>query len=429
MADIALTQVNEHYLDKVMDLSQVKEVEASEDIYAANGMKLIAKGARLSSEMQERLILHRLKKPLETSISVSDGVDMKGILAEAERLTDEASPLQSLLRGSIREGSPLGILSRTSLNHSLKMLLSLVNHTADNALQHYILASLLASGLARKLNLSEDNQRTVATAGLFHDVGKLYIDPAYLRTKSKLKPSEWRHVVSHPVIGQKVLSEVGGLNKAVTHAVLEHHERYSGNGYPQHLAGSAISVESQVLAVAEILASMAMRQELTRQRAELALRIVPGEHALQIMSVLSRGAVDGCATQAELISLPADRLIQEGDSLLKRLRALVKHCADLCAAPTLQSAAAASLLHQALARLHLIQQALASTGVDVCAESQQQFLAESVGGHDHLEIHGVILEINWRIGELARDLVLLSEDLADQELEALAPLISLLEEN
>jgi len=428
MTDSALTQVNEHYLDKVMDLSQVKEVEASEDIYAANGMKLIAKGSRLSNEMQERLILHRLKKPLETSISVSDGVDMKAILDEAQRLTDEAGPLQSLLGGS-KGGKSFKILSKISLNHSLKTLLSLVNHTGSNALQHYILVSLLASDLARKLNLGEDSQRTVATAGLFHDVGKLYIDPAYLRTKSNLKPSEWRHVVSHPVIGQKVLSEVGDLNKAVTLAVLEHHERYSGNGYPQHLAGNAISIESQVLAVAEILASMYMRQELTLQRAELALRIVPGEHALSIVSVLSRVARDTRATQAAVVFPSVDVLIQESDALLKRLNALVTHCADLCADPTLQSPTAASLLRHALTRLHLIQQALASTGVDICAEDQQHLLAETVGSQDGLEIHGVILEINWRISELARDLSLRSEHLAGQELEALEPLISLLEED
>lgn len=70
MTDSPLAQVDEHYLDQVMDLSHVQGVEASQDIYAANGMKLIAKGARLSNEMQERLILHRLKKPLETSISI-----------------------------------------------------------------------------------------------------------------------------------------------------------------------------------------------------------------------------------------------------------------------------------------------------------------------------------------------------------------------
>lgn len=428
MTDSSLTQVNEHYLDKVIDLSQAKEVEASEDIYAANGMKLIAKGARLSNEMQERLILHRLKKPLETSISVNDGVDMKEILAEAVRLINEVGPLQSLLGGSMG-GSPLKILSRISLNTSLKMLLSLVNHAKNGALQHYILVSLLASGLARKLSLDEGNLQTVATAGLLHDVGELYIDPAYLRPKQKLKPSEWRHVVSHPVVGQKLLAEVGGLNKTVTRAVLEHHERFGGNGYPQHLAGNAIGIESQVLAVAEILASMSMRQELTLQRAELALRIVPGEHALSIVSVLFKTALESRATQAAVAFPPVDVLIQESVSVLKRLHALVTLCADLCAEPTLQSLTATSLLRHALTRLHLIQQALASTGIDVCAEDQQHLLTETVRSQDGLEIHGVILEINWRISELARDLILLSEHLAAQELEALEPLISLLEEN
>lgn len=428
MSDSTLTQVNEHYLDQVMDLSLVKEVEASEDIYAANGMKLIAKGARLSNEMQERLILHRLKKPLESSISVNDGVGMKEILAEAQRLTDADNPLQPLLGGAKGKGALLTVLSRIPLNHSLTMLLSLVDHSGENALPHHILASLLASSLARQLNLADDKQQSVATAALFHDVGKLYINPAYLRPGQKLKPAEWRQVVSHPVIGQKVLAEVGGLNTAVTRAVLEHHERYSGNGYPQRLAGNAISIEGQVLAVAEILASMSLQQELTLQRAELALRIVPGEHALPIVSVLSRTALDSRVAQAEAAPLPADVLIQESDSLLKRLHALVKLCADLCAAPTLQSETAASLLRRALARLHLIQQALASTGVDVCAESQQHLLAESVGSQDSFEIHGVILEIDWRISELARDLILGSERLAAQELAALEPLIALLEE-
>jgi len=155
-------------------------------------------------------------------------------------------------------------------------------------------------------------------------------------------------VVSHPVVGQKVLADVGGLNKAVTRAVLEHHERYSGNGYPQHLAGNAISIESQVLAVAEILASMSMRQELTLQRAELALRIVPGEHALSIVSVLSRVALGSRTTQVVVAFPSVDVLIQESDALLKRLSTLVTRCADLCAKPTLQSPTAASLLRHAL---------------------------------------------------------------------------------
>lgn len=428
MTDSELNQVNEHYLNKVMDLSQEKEVEASEDIYAANGMKLIAKGAKLSHEMQERLILHRLTKPLETSIAVNDGVGMKEVMAEAQRLADESKPLQALLGSAKGADAPLKILSRMNFNHSLMMLLSVANHASDGALGHYVVASLLSAGIARQLNLNEDKLQNVATAGLFHDVGKLYINPEYLRPNQKLKPSEWRHVVSHPVIGQKLLTEVGGLNRATTQAVLEHHERFNGNGYPQQLAGNAIGIEGQVLAAAEILASMFVRRELSLQRAELALRIVPGEHALPIVSILSRASAEAEVAQGEDFAVQADALAKARDVLLDRLQALVTLCADLCASPALKSVPAAGLLRQVLTRLHLIQQALASTGVDYRDDGHDDLLLSSLGHKDGFEIHVVIMEINWRISELARDLILHSEHLAPQELEALEPLISLLEE-
>lgn len=428
MADSALTQVNEHYLDKVMDLSQAKEVEASEDIYAANGMKLVAKGARLSPEMQERLILHRLKKPLETSIAVNDGIDMQAIRAEAERLVEEVKALRPLAAAAGDDG-PLGVLARMDCNQSLLMLLSVINHGGPGALQHCIVASLVAAGLGRKLRLNEDRLLSLATAGLFHDVGKLYIKPEYLRPSRKLKPSEWRHVISHPIVGQKLLAEVGGLNKTAAQAVLEHHERYNGNGYPQQLAGSAISVEGQVLAAAEILASMFVRDELTLQRAGLALRIVPGEHALPIVSILSRAASETPGQEVEGGAPQAAELARARKALLGRLQSLVNLSADLCAAPALKSAATVALTRQALTRLHLIQQALASTGVDFCGNGGESLLPESITPRDRFEIHGVILEISWRLSELERDLVLHSEHLAPQEMQALEPLIALLEQD
>lgn len=424
MADSSLTQVNEHYLDKVMDLSQVTEVEASEDIYAANGMKLVSKGARISSEMQERLIVHRLKKPLESSLAVNDGVDLKAILAEAQRLVDEVRPLQSLLGGVKGEMTPLKVLSKTPLNPSLVTLLSVAGHSGKSALEHAVVTSLVAASVARGLNLGEDKLQTVATAGLFHDVGKLYIHPDYLQHNRKLKPSEWRHVVSHPVIAQKLLAEVGSSSKAVGQAVLEHHERYNGYGYPQQLVGNAISIEGQLLAVAEIVASMFVRQEFTLQRAELALRLVPGEHALPIVSVLSRAAAQQETDPAQ----PAEALMQNRNALLKRLRILVELSADLCASPVLRSASATALLRQILMRLHLIQQALSSTGLDACADSTDALMLETAGYKDGFEIQIVILEIDWRLSELARDVTLQSEQLTTQEWEALEPLVSLLDE-
>ena len=56
-----LNNVNPHYLERVVDLSTNYDVSASEDIYDANGMKLLAKGTKIAPGVQEKLIRHKLK--------------------------------------------------------------------------------------------------------------------------------------------------------------------------------------------------------------------------------------------------------------------------------------------------------------------------------------------------------------------------------
>ena len=56
--EIEIESVNKNYLDKVMDLAEEKDVAATEDIFDARGIKLIAKGAKISRRQQEKLILH-----------------------------------------------------------------------------------------------------------------------------------------------------------------------------------------------------------------------------------------------------------------------------------------------------------------------------------------------------------------------------------
>ena len=74
MSESRLTSVNEHCLDNVMKLAQTTKVTTSEDVYDAHGTKLVAKGADITPAMKEKLVHHKLRKPLETSLSVVDGM-------------------------------------------------------------------------------------------------------------------------------------------------------------------------------------------------------------------------------------------------------------------------------------------------------------------------------------------------------------------
>lgn len=94
MADKILNTVNQHCLDNIMRLTESRNVTTSEDIFDANGIKLLAKGADINIGIRERLLYHKLRKPLENSLTVEDGVDQASVLPEAEILLEEIPALK-----------------------------------------------------------------------------------------------------------------------------------------------------------------------------------------------------------------------------------------------------------------------------------------------------------------------------------------------
>jgi hypothetical protein len=85
--------VNQHYLDHVVAASESVQVEASEDIVTGSGVKLLAKGARIGAGERERLLQHKLRKPLEDCVEVVDGVTPAKLAAVAAQLLDEQALL------------------------------------------------------------------------------------------------------------------------------------------------------------------------------------------------------------------------------------------------------------------------------------------------------------------------------------------------
>jgi len=91
-------------------------------------------------------------------------------------------------------------------------------------------------------------------AGLFHDVGKLWIPDRILEKDGPLTVPEWKVVRKHPEIGALMLSAYGLDQEAEW--VLYHHERPDGLGYPFGLRGEEIPLESRILAIADAWSAM-----------------------------------------------------------------------------------------------------------------------------------------------------------------------------
>jgi putative nucleotidyltransferase with HDIG domain len=115
--------------------------------------------------------------------------------------------------------------------------------------------AFLAGQLAERIGLSDADVELVRLAGIVHDVGKIGVPEAVLTKAGKLTDSEFDSIKQHPAIGHRILSGIPPL-APVLPAVLHHHERFDGKGYPHGLAGEAIPFFARIVSIADTFDAM-----------------------------------------------------------------------------------------------------------------------------------------------------------------------------
>lgn len=121
---------------------------------------------------------------------------------------------------------------------------------------HQRRVSDLARAIAREMGLPDDQIEGIRVAGIIHDIGKISVPSEILSKPSKLSLIEFQLIQVHPEAGFEILRDVE-FPWPVAKAVLQHHERMDGSGYPRGLKGEEIIIEARVLAVADVVESMA----------------------------------------------------------------------------------------------------------------------------------------------------------------------------
>lgn len=119
--------------------------------------------------------------------------------------------------------------------------------------------------IARELGMAEDRLEVVRIAGILHDVGKLGVPTRLLRKDGPLTPEERRIIELHPEYGHEMVRGIGFLGEARS-AILHHHERIDGSGYPYGLTGDQIPVLARVVAVADAFDAMTSTRSYSRAR-------------------------------------------------------------------------------------------------------------------------------------------------------------------
>ncbi|MCI0424808.1 MAG: HD domain-containing protein [Actinobacteria bacterium] len=112
----------------------------------------------------------------------------------------------------------------------------------------------LSVNLGLGLGLGSDDLDRLALAGVLHDVGKIHLDPGILGKPGPLSEDERELMRRHPELGFAMTRN--RMDPKVAEAILYHHERYDGRGYPFGLAGDAIPVLSRIVLVADAFDAM-----------------------------------------------------------------------------------------------------------------------------------------------------------------------------
>ena len=110
--------------------------------------------------------------------------------------------------------------------------------------------SLLSRRIAEEIHLPPETVQQVYLAGLLHDVGKIGIPEAVLCKPGRLTAEEYENMKRHPSIGAKILAGIRHLD-GVVQAILTHHERPDGKGYPQGLKGEETPLEGRIVGLAD----------------------------------------------------------------------------------------------------------------------------------------------------------------------------------
>jgi putative nucleotidyltransferase with HDIG domain len=120
---------------------------------------------------------------------------------------------------------------------------------------HSAAVAVYSRDIARRMGLSEEEQRLVHLCGLVHDIGKVGLPSGLLEKAGALTLEERRQMEQHPVIGERILSKVEDYS-VIARIVRHHHERFDGLGYPDNLRAHEIPLLSRIIAVADAYNAM-----------------------------------------------------------------------------------------------------------------------------------------------------------------------------
>lgn len=253
-----------HYIRDATAMGDARQVVTTADIFASNGMLLVAKGARVDSRQFERLTCHRLAAPIDGMLTAEHAVGPHELALEADRIIEHDEVYRRILSRAGDPGRLKYSLNNLKLPPAAQFRLTVMREQRSDIYQHGLRAAMIAFAIAHRRNLGADECNGALQAALFHDVGEMHTDPGLLNPEHAITTAERRFVHVHPITGYVLLRNMEGFTAPTVQAILQHHERLDGSGYPYGLDGARIGRLGRLVAIADVAQAVIKRYPLPR---------------------------------------------------------------------------------------------------------------------------------------------------------------------
>jgi diguanylate cyclase (GGDEF)-like protein/PAS domain S-box-containing protein len=206
-------------------------------------------------------IINRIKNLSEKEklgsidVSISFGYetknDMKEDVNEIFKKTED-----NMYRNKLSE-------SMSMRSKTIEIVMNTLFEKNNREMLHSIRVGEICEGIAKKMGLESQAVSDLRTAGVMHDIGKIGIDEKVLNKTQKLSADEWVEIKRHPEIGYRILSATNEFAE-IANYVLEHHERWDGNGYPRGMKGEDISLPARIIGLADAYDAMTSKRAYSK---------------------------------------------------------------------------------------------------------------------------------------------------------------------
>ncbi|MBZ9636504.1 HD-GYP domain-containing protein [Clostridium sp. FP1] len=237
-----------------------------------NGLTLVTNKSTLNSSIIQKILdfypldtISIYAQESETIVPISQNSRQNNLIETENKLNHFSNRIDNFLN-NIEKDIKLDLIEvRTmskeildSFNDYDSILKSITNsRNIDEYLtRHCVNVALLSSMLGKWLNLPKKDITLLTYAAFLHDIGKTKISQTILDKPSKLTKLEFEEIKKHPVYSYELVRNIPYLDDSVSLAVLMHHERIDGSGYPLHLKEDKISVFAKIIGIADMFDAM-----------------------------------------------------------------------------------------------------------------------------------------------------------------------------